>query len=178
MFDNIVFIGGIHGVGKSTICLNICQKLNLEYLSASELLKWNDINDDIKNKKVEDIPYTQNRLITGLKNIVNHEKFYLLDGHYCLLNKDNEVENISINTFLMINPIAFCLILGDVLEIKNRLEVRDSKPYKYELLELLQDSELNYSKLLSKTLNTPLHVGNNNDYSNLTNALSKIKGIG
>lgn len=178
MFDNIVFIGGIHGVGKSTICLNICQKLNLEYLSASELLKWNDINDDIKNKKVEDIPYTQNRLIKGLKSIVNHKKFYLLDGHYCLLNKDNEVENISINTFLMINPIAFCLILGDVLEIKNRLEVRDSKPYKYELLELLQDSELNYSKLLSKTLNTPLHVGKNNDYSNLTNALSKIKGIG
>jgi adenylate kinase len=50
---NIAFIGGIHGVGKSTICQQICDKLNLVYLSASELIKWSDINEDVKNKKVE-----------------------------------------------------------------------------------------------------------------------------
>lgn len=51
MFDNIVFIGGIYGVVKSTICQHICRELNMEYLSASELLKWEDINDDAKTKK-------------------------------------------------------------------------------------------------------------------------------
>jgi len=51
MFDNIVFVGGIHGVGKSTICQHICRELNMEYLSASELSKWEEINDDAKIKK-------------------------------------------------------------------------------------------------------------------------------
>jgi broad-specificity NMP kinase len=47
----IAFIGGIHGVGKSTICRQICSELNLEYLSASELIKWADLNEDAKNTK-------------------------------------------------------------------------------------------------------------------------------
>ena len=42
---------GIHGVGKCTICQQICSELNLEYLSASELLKWKAVIEDAKNKK-------------------------------------------------------------------------------------------------------------------------------
>src|SRR5690606_18775242 len=101
---NIIFIGGIHGVGKSTICQHICRELNMVYLSASELLKWEEINDDANNKKVKDIPFTQNRLITGLFNTIQKRHFYLLDGHYCLLNGKAEVEKISIDIFMQINP--------------------------------------------------------------------------
>jgi adenylate kinase len=68
MFVNIVFVGGIHGVGKRTIWQYICHELNMKYLSASELLRWEDINEDAKNKKVKDIPLTQNRLVLGLSN--------------------------------------------------------------------------------------------------------------
>ena len=171
MLSNVVFIGGVHGVGKSTICQHICRELNMEYLSASELLKWKDINEDEKNKKVEDIPFTQNRLITGLKNRLQEDKSYLLDGHYCLLNKDNEVVNISLDTFNQINPITLILILGNVKEIKKRLENRDNKPYEYELLEHLQNSELTYAKFLSEVLNLPLYIGKSDDYVNILDSL-------
>lgn len=174
MFSNVIFIGGIHGVGKSTICQHICRELNMEYLSASEVLKWEDINEDVKNKKVENIPFTQNRLITGLKNALQEDKNYLLDGHYCLLNKDNEVEKISLDTFNQINPIALVLILGDVKEIKKRLETRDNKPYEFELLERLQNSQLAYAKVLSEVLNIPLHIGKNDDYSNILVSLREM----
>lgn len=174
MFGNVIFIGGIHGVGKSTICQHVCRELNMEYLSASEVLKWEDINEDVKNKKVENIPFTQNRLITGLKNVLQEDKNYLLDGHYCLLNENNEVEKISLGTFNQINPIALVLILGDVKEIKNRLETRDNKPYEYELLDRLQNSELAYAKVLSQFLNIPLHIGKNDDYSNILVSLREM----
>lgn len=127
-----------------------------------------------KIKKVEDIPFTQNRLITGLKNTLQEDKNYILDGHYCLLNKDNEVENISLDTFKQINPITLVLILGDVKEIKNRLEKRDNKPYEYGLLEHLQNSELAYSKDLSDVLNVPLFTGKSDDYLSILNSLAKI----
>ena len=50
MTSKIAFIGGIHGVGKSTVCKHICRDLKIEYLSASELLKWKDLNEDAQNK--------------------------------------------------------------------------------------------------------------------------------
>lgn len=149
MDGRIAFIGGIHGVGKSTICRHLSSELQLEYLSASELLKWKDINED-SNKKVKDIRDTQNRLILDLTNSVQKEKYYLLDGHYCLLNSNNEVVNVPLEIFEKINPFSLNLIVSDIAEIKNRLETRDDKPYDYALLERLQSQELIYAKRLSK----------------------------
>lgn len=167
MFNGITFIGGIHGVGKSTICQNICRELNLEYLSASEILKWKEINEDSYNKRVKNIPDTQFRLILGLQNTIQNGRHYLLDGHYCLLNSNNEIKYIPLETFEEINPISLNIILGDISEIKHRLETRDRKLYEYNLLEHLQNEELTYAKHLSKTLGITLNIGTQNDYSGL-----------
>ena len=177
MLDNISFIGGIHGVGKSTICRQICDELKLEYLSASELLKWREVNDDFKNKKVKSIPATQDRLIISLRNIIQKDKCYLLDGHYCLLNNKNDVINIPLETFKKINPISLNLIIGDIAEIKNRLEKRDNRPYNYKLLERMQNSELSYAKHLSKTLGVTLSIGTQNNFSEILTSLHKAFSI-
>lgn len=171
MLNNIAFIGGIHGVGKSTICRQICDEVKLIYLSASELLKWKDINEDSQNKKVKNIPTTQDRLIIGLTNTVQDNKSYLLDGHYCLLNSTNDIVNIPLETFKLINPIFLNILLGDITEIKNRLEQRDNRPYDQELLSRMQESELNYARYLSKTLGVTLNIGTQNDFSELLTSL-------
>ncbi|HLO54202.1 MAG TPA: ATP-binding protein [Saprospiraceae bacterium] len=174
MFDNIIFVGGIHGVGKSTICQQICKELNWEYLSASELIKWKDINGDSKTKNVRDIPETQERLLKGLENSIENNKTYLLDGHYCLLNKYNTIEKISMEVFLKISPKAICVILDDIIEIKNRLENRDNKIYKFELLEQLQNCEVEYAKQLSKTLDVSIFIEQSSGFMKLFNHLRKI----
>lgn len=173
MFNNIAFIGGIHGVGKSTVCQSICRELDLEYLSASEVLKWKEINEDAKNKKVQNIPDTQNRLINGLINTIQNNKRYLLNGHYCLLNANNEIINIPLDTFTQINPFSLNLIVGDISEIKKRLDRRDNKSYDCELLEHLQNEEISYAKQLSKTLGVTLNIGTQNEYSELIISLYK-----
>ncbi|WP_318349099.1 ATP-binding protein [Aquipluma nitroreducens] len=171
MLNNIAFIGGIHGVGKSTICRQICDEVKLEYLSASELIKWNDINEDNQNKKVWDISLTQDRLIVGLENRIQKDKSYLLDGHYCLFNNENEIVNIPLGTFKLINPFSLNIILGDIIEIKNRLEKRDNRQYDQELLAQMQESELDYAKYLSKALGIVLSIGNQDDYSDILSSL-------
>ena len=171
MKANIAFIGGIHGVGKSTICQQMCDEVKLEYLSASELIKWKDINKDFQNKKVWDISVTQDSLIIGLNNIIQKNKSYILDGHYCLLNSANEIVNVPFDTFKLINPISLNIILGDIIEIKNRLEKRDNRPYSQELLNRMQESELNYARYLSKTLGITLNIGTQNDFSELLTSL-------
>lgn len=68
--SKIIFIGGIHGVGKGTISKRIIENLNLEYLSASRLLSWEKYSPDLKNKKVTNFSETQTRLIHALKKNV------------------------------------------------------------------------------------------------------------
>lgn len=174
MFKNIFFIGGIHGVGKSTICQHICHELEMEYLSASELLKWKDITVDSKSKKVKDVNETQNRLIKGLENTIQKNKFYLLDGHYCLLNNNNGISKIPVETFKKINPISFNLVLGNINEIKQRLDARDNKSYDYNILKNFQDEELAYSEYLSKIFNIPLNIGENSSYRNILDSIHNI----
>lgn len=173
MLNNIAFIGGIHGVGKSTICRQICDEVKLGYLSASELIKWQDINEDIQNKKVNNIPMTQDRLIIGLTNSIQKDKYYLLDGHYCLLNSQDEIVNIPLDTFQQIKPISLNIILGNIEEIKSRLEKRDNRYYDQNLLNRMQECELDYARQLSKTLGVTLNLGTQNDFSELLTSLHK-----
>lgn len=175
LFSNISFIGGIHGVGKSTVCNTLCTELGIEYLSASQVLKWADINEDAKNKKVENISLTQDRLINGLLNTVKKEHHYLLDGHYCLFDKDGKVARVPFATFEAINPASLHLIIGDVSTIKARIEERDKRTYDYEMLKDMQEQEIAYAKELSEKLKVNLSVGRENDYQEIYSALQQKK---
>jgi len=169
--NNIVFFGGIHGVGKSTICKDLCKNLDLEYLSASSLIKWEQINGGGNTKNVKDIIGAQRQLIQGLKNIVQEGKKYLLDGHYCLLNQNNQIEKVPLSTFQQINPISLNIILGDISIIQKRLQGRDNKLYKEELLQQFQEEELEYAIWLSRTLGITLNIGTQNEYLSLLKSL-------
>jgi adenylate kinase len=174
VFKNIAFIGGIHGVGKSTICKHICENLNINYLSASQIIKWAEFNDDAKNKKVTDIPLTQNRLIDELHQIIEKDKYYLLDGHYCLLNKESVITKIPFKTFEMINPNSLHLIINEISEIKSRIEERDKRSYDFNLLEEMQNTEINYAKELSVKLGVQLSIGKECDYSQISSLLNNV----
>ena len=72
ILNNIIFIGGIHGVGKGTICKEISLKTGLIHITASQILKWEDISN-LDNKRVENIASTQERLMIGLKNLIKNK---------------------------------------------------------------------------------------------------------
>lgn len=152
MYGNIIFIGGIHGVGKSTICKVVTDMLEIEYLSASQVLKWREIKTDYKDKKVEDIDYTQDKLIIGLNEIVVSDKFYLLDGHFCLFNNLGEINRVPLETFTSIKPILICTIIGNPNEIARKLSSRDHKQYDPNRLLLMQEEEKSYGDSVAKYL--------------------------
>ena len=173
-FNNIAFIGGIHGVGKSSICRQLCVNNKVTYLSASELLKWSDMNEDGRNKKVTDIPVTQNKLIDGLNHTIQTDTFYLLDGHYCLLDSEMKIVKIPKITFQQINPVVLYLIIGDSQKIKDKLEERDRRLYDLRLLDEMQTNEVAYARELATSLNIVLQVADLVDFSNIQTSLNQI----
>ncbi|MBC2844240.1 ATP-binding protein [Winogradskyella flava] len=147
-------MGGIHGVGKGTICEELCECFNFKHLSASDVLKWEEISDK-KNKKVLNINSTQERLLYGLSQIIEPTNNYLLDGHFCLLNSEGEPERVPENTFLKINPFAIIIITCDVETISSRLKNRDKVNYSIKVLQDMQDLEITFAKEISLKLSIP-----------------------
>lgn len=170
---NIIFIGGIHGSGKGKICQEIISNFRINHLTASEVLKWIEISDQ-NSKIVTDITDTQNRLISNLQKIVKDNETYLLDGHYCLLNSENQPEKIPIKTFININPRKLILVVTDSEEVKKRLEARDNKIYELSLIESFQKLEIEYANEISKLLRKPIIVVDSLNY-NLDNLINFLK---
>jgi adenylate kinase len=145
---NIIFIGGIHGVGKGTICKDISLNTGLIHLTASQILKWEEISER-ENKLVENITSTQERLINGLNNLIKKDKEYIIDGHFCLLNSNGIPSRIDEDAFDQINPKTIAIVIDDVEKIVKRLEARDGKIYDIKVLNELQQMEIEYAKYLS-----------------------------
>ncbi len=160
----IIFVGGIHAVGKGTVCEKIAQEFNFEHLSASQVLKWDEISDS-KNKKVQDFNTTQDRLLTNLNKIIEPNKKYLLDGHFTLLNSSGKPNKIDESTFIGIQPKSIILLTCEPKLIFERLKQRDDSIYKLSVLEKMQQMEVEHAKYISKKLEIPLFTvidGNTN----------------
>ena len=163
---DIHFIGGIHGVGKGSICSKVCEQTALLHLTASELLKWNEISA-MDNKKVDDIPNTQDRLIVGLNNVTQANESYLLDGHFCLFNAEGNVEKVPLETFVKIAPKSITVVTDKTELIKQRLEKRDKKTYDFDVLSTMQNTEKEYAKEIAAHLDVSFIEMKNGDFQPL-----------
>jgi adenylate kinase len=170
---DLIFIGGVHGVGKGTICREICKQTNLVHISASEVLKWSEISN-LTNKRVDNIQDTQDRLIVGLTKVIEENKSYLLDGHFCLFNSSESVEKVPIRIFEKIAPRLIAVVTTDVALIKKRLEKRDGKTYSLDLLECMQNTEKIYAKEISLAIRIPFVEVKNGDCTNLIKVITNL----
>jgi adenylate kinase len=90
--NKVFFIGGIHGVGKTTFCKQLITNLNnFKHLSASDIIKKYKNSDEFDTKRVKDIDKNQLLLINGLKK-EKKDSNILLDGHFVLLDKEDNIK--------------------------------------------------------------------------------------
>ena len=167
----IHFIAGIHGVGKSTYCKRLSTQYDIAHYSASDLIKqWNS-SAVSKNKKVENIDINQDILISAINEYVTEDKF-LLDGHFCLLNKSGTPQKIPESTFEQLALTSATVIHDDVEAILTRIGSRDSYEHNHNAFNELQKIELIYAKELSQSLGFPLYSKSFSEKtSNLENLL-------
>ena len=168
---NIIFVGGIHAAGKSFFAKRVKKDNDLIIpISASDVLKW----EDPKEKIVDDVRDNQNKLIENLHRIVDIDKPYLLDGHFCLMNSRGENERVPLQTFQDINPEMIILIEDDLDVIIQRLESRDGKKYDYQQLELLYDNETSWAKDIADFLGVDLYVIKSSEYDKVKQVISEF----
>ncbi|WP_058829308.1 MULTISPECIES: hypothetical protein [Paenibacillus] len=90
-------------------------------------------------------------------NEINTEKRYLLlDGHFCLLDKNQSIITLPDETFLETNLKRIVLVTQDPSIIKERLFNRDGVHYSLELLIEFQLSEIKAATAFSESYQIPL----------------------
>lgn len=118
----IIFVCGVHGAGKGTLCRALSARLGIRTYSASDIIKSSS-NYIESSKFTSSAKDNQSALIKGLNRISDNS--LLLDGHFCLLSKKASIVDIDFETFHAIAPSVVIYVYASVEEIYRRLLARD-----------------------------------------------------
>ena len=146
----MVFLTGIYGSGKSTLCDRLCSTSTIQYIRASDLIYREKHTLPPTNKRINQVNENQQYLIQALQKLSFTQTPILLEGHSCLLNKQLAVERISPDVFQQMNISAIIL--------QKRLLRRDNTSYTLTELSALQEAEQVYSHHLAHLLQCPLLI--------------------
>ena len=171
--NKIIFISGIHGVGKDYIANIIKEYSKINVYSASDLIKkYSEISTDI-NKKVLNIEANQQNLINSIDMFVK-DKLFILLGHFCLFDKHYNIKKIDREIFFKLNLEKIIVIIDDIDNIQFRLKKRDNLFFTTELLGKFQNTEVRYANEIASMLNIPI-LKINNDDKNYDSIINFIK---
>lgn len=158
--SSLLFVGGIHGVGKSTICQRALAPLGYQCETASSLIAAHGLRID-SDKRVGNIADNQTALLEQLQSTRKQYSRLVLDGHFTLISKQGNIEPIEPNVFKAMNPSRLILVKGDILEISRRLALRDGNGWDGPFLEKFQIAEEAQARFVSETLRVPLLIFDN-----------------
>lgn len=151
----IIFIAGVHGVGKGTVCIKIELLTGFPHYSASSLIKSIKNSDVDKNKVVIDASKNQDDLLTAIAQLGAKTEYILIDGHFCLQTRSG-IFDIPISTFKGMDLAGILLLTDDISEIHRRLHNRDGKSLDENTLGELQDREKIRAKYIAEKLDVPM----------------------
>jgi len=151
-----VFVAGVHGVGKGYLCGKLAPMLDGVHITASSLIKGRKALGVAK--AITGIDANQAILVEELAKFKAASPFVLLDGHFCLYNKEYEIEPIDVRLFKELSVAYIVMLTCAPSIILNRLVRRDNNASNLSIfhLEKLQNAEIEHSRLISWKLNVPI----------------------
>jgi adenylate kinase len=172
----IIFVGGVHGVGKSTFCQDLSKHTGLQCLTASTLIRFENSSALPGCSKLVPNPSdNQQLLVRAVKKAVGSSaKRVILDGHFTLLKPNGEIEYIDLRIFEQL-VLATILVLQDKPElICERLVRRDNHAWSIALMSAHQHSEIQWASTVASHLKIPLLKLNASDAHSLQSAINSF----
>jgi adenylate kinase len=171
----VVFVAGVHGVGKTTACAHAANSLGLAHYSASGLIKSEKASAiSMGGKAVTDVEGNQSLLIQGVHKVCKqHSESIILDGHFTLLKPDGEIEAISIDVFRSLLLEGIVVYHDEPEAIAERLKDRDKVASDPVVVDQHQRIELKQAHLVATDLNIPIRVLKAFDEAGLVRLISE-----
>lgn len=170
----MIFISGVHGVGKSYFCNRVKDVTGIECFSASSLIKERKKQGFPADKRVADIDENQLYLLAAVDDLRASLGEFLLDGHFCLLNTEGVITRIPLDTFTTLKPEAIVLLTEDPKVIAKRRQERDGVKHEASDVSVFQNEEVKYAKEVAELLQVPLKISTGG--KDIENTIEFIRG--
>ncbi|MBI6895237.1 AAA family ATPase [Pseudomonas putida] len=123
----VIFVAGVHGVGKTHLCQEMASVTGLRHASASQLIREERRTETWGGDKVvTEIASNQDALNVAVGRILQQDPTLVLDGHFVLKKSPGLFEEVPIETFRRLGLSAIVLIENEPQIIAERLLQRDS----------------------------------------------------
>lgn len=166
----VVFLAGIHGVGKGRFAEYLCTEIEADVYSASVLIKNEKRRRVDVSKFVLDPDENQDFLVAAFSRMKLTSKVVVLDGHFVLLMADGYF-HIPLNTYREIGINLIIVKSLDVDTIYQRLMNRDGASPEKEVLEEMQEQEKARALSVAKALSIPVVFMDSDDYPSIKNKI-------
>ena len=153
-----IFIAGVYGTGKSTMCSALSKELHIPAFSAGDLISSINGEQYGANKTVSDKNNNQVLLSERVHQLSKEYGNIILAGHFCIFNTNNEVDILPESVYPTLNISQIILLESDVQKIVSNLRNRDGRIYSEKSVSILVKKEHEQSKRIAKRLNCPLSI--------------------
>ena len=171
----MIFLSGVHGVGKSYFCRLAKEVTGIESYSASELIAQKRQIEFSQNKFIPDIEDNQPYLLQAVAELKATGQNFILDGHFCLLDGTGKVQRISRDTFITLMPESIILLTEKPEIIADRRRARDKVDVNESSIIDFQLRECNYAKELAENIGAQLFISGGS--GDIANAIEFIKSL-
>lgn len=172
--NNIIFVGGIHGVGKTTLCNYLAGELNINNYSSSKLIEKLNSERVKADKTVNDINGNQDVLLNAVNLFLSKDENHILDGHFCLLGENNIINKVPIETFRGLGLKAIIVLMDEPKNIIERINNRDSRRVDIDFICKFQEKEIKYAKYVSDQLKIECKIVNTEEKDEVTKFIESI----
>lgn len=154
----MIFISGVHGVGKTFFCNIVKQRFGIETYSASTLIAEKKKKGFSVDKLIPDINDNQQYLKCAIDELRLSSNDFILDGHFCLLNESGIITRIPRDTFSELKPDCIILLTEDPTTIAARRKERDGIDYSVAEILAFQNAEIRYATEIADMLSVPIVI--------------------
>lgn len=166
----VLFVGGVHGVGKSTCCSQVAQIAGCLHVSASGIIRREHAGAiAATGKLVADVGGNQDLLVRGFLAFKREAlgSSILLDGHFAMRNSSGVIEPVEIDVFKALGIDHLVCLVDEPNVIAVRLDQRDGQASANLEIADLQNAELQNARLVASTLGLPFTLLQSGDVEGL-----------
>lgn len=158
---NVIFLAGVHGVGKGYLGAPVATTLGMVHCTASQLIRdekgratWS------ADKLVADVDDNQLALINAVNRRRESTHTMLLDGHFVLRSGAGGLIRLDTDVFSSLRLSGVILLCDDAKVIAARLACRDGVSTSSESVAELAAEETAHARAVCCSLDIPLTVVN------------------
>lgn len=170
MTFSVIFIGGIHGVGKGYMASRLSETMGVPAYSASALIKQEKNAPVDESKIVLDGDDNQDYLVLAVNKLSGIHETIILDGHFVLLGT-HDFFDIPQSTYEGLSISSIVLKIEEPGIIRERLLQRDKESPTLELLTEMQRREKSRGERIASMLGVKMMVLDCDDYGKVESFL-------